>query len=130
MSYLYTSLRLLLSPTGQTGWVTFDHTNVDDAMCEGAQLILSLEGDARPSYMRIEGNWAPTPYLKVHEHMRQLQVRYPWAGPLLLQEDLRALMGLSPATPENCPDTPVDPKLTGEASDGSSWRRDFGQDKL
>jgi len=101
-------------------WETMDSDNMDDAMVDTAIVILDCE-QGRGLLKDRMGVWRKTSYAVAHEMMRKVQQRFK---PKFLAEldisqlSLDQIMGLGEATPFNTPNTPVDPKLTGESPYG------------
>lgn len=101
-------------------WSTHDSDNLDDAMSEDAQVILQCEQGSGMVRTRA-GSWQKIPYAAAHEEMRKLQQKFK---PMMLIRvvqtavDLEQILGLGEANASNTPNTPVDPRLTGESPFG------------
>lgn len=98
-------------------WSTHDSDNLDDAMSEDAQVILQCEHGSGMVRTR-SGSWQKVPYAAAHEEMRKLQQKFKPMMLIRTAMDLDQIMGLGEANASNTPNTPVDPRLTGESPFG------------
>jgi hypothetical protein len=115
--------------TGPSGWRTYESDSIDDAIgLTGAILLLSQDNKISSKYL-LNGKWHNEDFFVVHGMMRTVQGAVPM-DPIHLQiaeqdvkdpsdakkveDDLRAMLGLSPANGDNTPNLPGDPRLFGE----------------